>query len=197
MAGAACCGGGTCAGAQPAHSYWVARSLLLLWSLTRYVPSKPVALLLLGLTPFIVRLAPQNFQPNPENLKQGAVYGTACMMLILLTGVSGPLVDSFFLGGKLDRREIVATKAVCQIFGHAAKLVYFGTIIDQAASLDPVVAVLAVFFSMVGTTLATKVLEAMNDQQFRSWANPIITCIAAYFVAHGIFLVIYDQAYAR
>jgi uncharacterized membrane protein YfcA len=170
---------------------------LLLWSLTRYVPSKPVALLLLGLTPFMVRLAPQNYQPNPESLKQGALYGTACMMLILLTGVAGPLVDSFFLGGKLDRREIVATKAVCQIFGHAAKLVYFGTIIDQAASLDPVVAVLAVFFSMVGTTLASKVLEAMNDQQFRSWANRIITCIAAYFVAHGIFLVIYGQAYAR
>jgi hypothetical protein len=37
----------------------------------------------------------------------------------------------------------------------------------------------------------------MNDQQFRSWANRIITCIAAYFVAHGIFLVIYGQAYAR
>jgi uncharacterized membrane protein YfcA len=170
---------------------------LLLWSLTRYVPSKPIALLLLGLTPFLVRLAPQNYRPNPESLRQGAVYGTACMMLILLTGVSGPLVDTFFLGGKLDRREIVATKAVCQIFGHAAKLVYFGTIIDQAASLDPIVAVLAVFFSMVGTTLASKALEAMSDQQFRSWANRIITCIAAYFVAHGIFLVVYDHAYAR
>lgn len=163
---------------------------LSLWSLTRYVPSKPVALLLLGLTPFIVRLAPRGYRPNPESLKQGALYGTACMMLILLTGVAGPLVDTFFLGGKLDRREIVATKAVCQIFGHAAKLLYFGTIIDQAAALDPVVAALAVFFSMVGTTLATKVLEAMSDQQFRSWANRIITCIAAYFVAHGGLLTI-------
>ena len=170
---------------------------LFLWSLTRYVPSKPMAFLLLGLTPFMVRLVPQGYRPNPENLKQGALYGTACMMLILLTGVAGPLVDTFFLGGKLDRREIVATKAVCQIFGHVAKLIYFGTIIDQGASLDPTVALLAVFVSMLGTTLATKVLEAMNDQQFRSWANRIITCIAAYFVTHGIFLVVYDQAYAR
>ena len=55
------------------------------------------------------------------------------MTLILLTGVAGPLIDQFFLGGKLDRREIVATKAICQIFGHAAKLVYFGALIDQAA----------------------------------------------------------------
>jgi uncharacterized membrane protein YfcA len=170
---------------------------LLLWSFTRYVPSKQIALLLLGLTPFMVRLAPENYRPNPESFGQGTLYGAACMMLILLTGVAGPLVDTFFLGGKLDRREIVATKAVCQIFGHAAKLIYFGTVIDQAATLDPVVAALAIFFSMVGTTLATKVLEAMSDHQFRSWANRIITCIAAYFVAHGVYLFVYDQAYAR
>src|SRR6186997_103233 len=40
---------------------------LIAWSFTRYVPSVPVALLLLGLTPFAVRLLPKNFQPNPES----------------------------------------------------------------------------------------------------------------------------------
>jgi uncharacterized membrane protein YfcA len=39
---------------------------LLLWSLTRYVPSTPVALLLLGCTPFLIRLAPKNLRPNPR-----------------------------------------------------------------------------------------------------------------------------------
>jgi uncharacterized protein len=116
---------------------------LLLWSLTRYVPDKPVALLMLGLTPFMARLAPESYRPNPESARQGAIYGVACMTLILLTGVSGPLIDTFFLGGKLGRREIVATKAVCQIFGHAAKLLYFGVLIDQTASVEPVVAILA------------------------------------------------------
>ena len=168
---------------------------LLLWSFTRYVPSKPVALLLLGLTPFLIRLVPKDLRPNPESLVQGTLYGTACMTLILLAGVAGPLVDQFFLGGKLDRREIVASKAMCQIFAHAAKLIYFGALIDQTASVDPVVATLAVISSMIGTTLATKVLEAMTDQQFRSWANRIITCIAGYYVAHGVFLVIYAQAF--
>jgi uncharacterized membrane protein YfcA len=170
---------------------------MLLWAFTRYVPSRPIALLMLGLTPFMVRLAPKDYRPNPESLVQGPLYGIACMTLILLTGVAGPLIDQFFLGGKLDRREIVATKAVCQIFGHAAKLLYFGVMIDQAASLDPVVAVLAVFFSMVGTTLATKVLAAMTDQQFRTWANAIITCIACYYVVHGTILVVLTQAAAR
>jgi uncharacterized membrane protein YfcA len=170
---------------------------LLIWSFTRYVPSTPVALLLLGLTPFAVRLVPQNYRPNPERWHQGIFYGLTCMTLILLCGVAGPLIDQFFLGGKLDRREIVATKAVCQVFAHAAKLVYFGTLVSQTGSLDPVVAVLAIVSSMIGTTLAKRVLEAMNDQQYRRWANAIITVIAGYYVAHGTVLMILAQASAR
>jgi uncharacterized membrane protein YfcA len=170
---------------------------LVAWSFTRYVPSLPVALLLLGVTPFVVRLLPKSYSPDPSNLKQGTLYGTICMTLILLTGVSGPLVDSFFLGGKLDRREIVATKAICQIFGHAAKLVYFGALIDQTASVDPVVAVLAIVSSMVGTTLAKRVLEAMSDQQYRRWANAIIVTIAGYYVLHGSYLLVIAPALAR
>jgi uncharacterized protein len=170
---------------------------LLLWSLTRYVPSKPIALLLLGLTPFMVRLAPQSCRPNPESVRQGMVYGAACMTLILLTGVAGPLVDTFFLGGRLDRREIVATKAICQIFGHAAKLLYFGALIDQAASINSVAVALAVVCSMTGTTLAAKVLLAMTDQQYRSWTNRIITGIAGYYVAHGTILTVLTKVSAQ
>ena len=170
---------------------------LALWSFTRFVPDKPTALLLLGLTPFAARLAPADLRPNPESRAQGALYGLICMSLLLLTGVAGPLIDSFFLGGKLDRREIVASKAVCQIFGHGMKLVYFGGIIDQAASLDPVMAGLAVVASMTGTSLAARVLEALSDQQFRVWANRIITAICGYYVIYGTFLLALSWASAN
>lgn len=163
---------------------------LLVWSLWRYVPSKAVALLLLGGAPFLVRLVPARFKPNPESIVQGSLYGVICMTLLLLTGVAGPLLDSFFLGGKLDRREVIATKAVCQIFGHAAKLLYFGAVIEQAASVDPIVAGLAILASMIGTSLAAKVLLAMTDRQYRSWANRIITAIAGYYVAHAAVLIV-------
>ena len=196
-AGAGCCGGGTCAGPRSAPTCSAASSRCWLWSFTRYVPSTPVALLLLGLTPFLVRLAPKDYRPNPESLLQGSLYGIACMTLILLTGVAGPLIDQFFLGGKFDRREIIATKAMCQIFGHGAKLIYFGSLIDQAASVDPIVAVLAIVSSMIGTTLAKRVLEAMSDQQYRRWANGIITAIAGYYVVHGTILIVLAHAYAR
>ena len=160
------------------------------WSFFRYVPSTSLALILLGVTPFLIRAIPAQFRPTPESSAQTAGCGVICMSLILLTGVSGPLVDTFFLGGKMDRREIVATKAICQMFGHLAKLFYFGAIIDQAASLDPIVAALAIAASMVGTTLATRVLHAMTDKQFRAWANGIITVIAGYYIVHGAYLLV-------
>jgi len=166
---------------------------LAAWSFWRYVPPTPVALLLLGITPFMVRLVPAGLRPNPESAVQGTLYGSICMSLILLTGVAGPLIDSYFLGGKLDRREIVATKSMCQVFGHAAKLVYFGGIVDQAASLDPLLAVAAIVCSMIGTTLATRVLAAMSDAQFRVWVTRIITAIAGYYVAHGTVLLIWAR----
>jgi uncharacterized membrane protein YfcA len=165
--------------------------VLTLWSFWQYVPAKPLALLLLGVTPFLARMTPKNFQPDPQNPLQCAAYGVICMTLLLATGVAGPLLDTFFLGGgKMERREIVATKAACQVFGHAAKLLYFGGIVEQAAQLDPVVAALAVLASAVGTTLSTRVLHAMSDGQYRLWANRIITTIALYYIGHGSWLLL-------
>ena len=162
---------------------------VLLWTLWRYVPAKPLALLALGATPFLARLLPEAWRPNPDSLPHGILNGIACMTLLLLTGVAGPLLDQFFLGGKLDRREIVATKGACQIFGHGAKLAYFGGLVDQAASLDPMLAGLAVLFSMLGMFLSKRILEAMSDTQYRTWAGRLITLIGGYYLVHGTALL--------
>jgi uncharacterized membrane protein YfcA len=167
------------------------------WSLFRYVPSTPVALIFLGVTPFLVKLFPSGWQPNPESHAQGIVYGVVCMTLMLLTGVAGPLIDSFFLGGKLDRREIVATKAMCQIISHALKLAYFGGIIEQAGTLDPVLTALAIVASMIGTTAAKRFLEMMSDHQYRLWANRIIATICGYYILHGTTMLIISETAAR
>src|SRR6202166_3141157 len=45
------------------------------WSIPRYVPDKPIALLLLGVTPFMARLTPAGLKPNPESVGQGSFYG--------------------------------------------------------------------------------------------------------------------------
>jgi uncharacterized protein len=162
---------------------------LLVWAYWQYVPSKPIALLMLGLTPFIARLVPKDFRPDPESAIVSAGYGVVCTTLMLLTGATGPLLDQYFLGGKMERREIIATKATCQVFGHGSKLAYFGAIIADGGTVDPTLAVLAVFASMFGTTLSKRVLEAMSDVQFRTWAQRIITTVSGYYVLYGCYLL--------
>jgi len=176
---------------RPVAIYLIGCAIALgAWTLTRYVPDKPLALLLLGVTPFMARLMPAGLRPNPDSIWQGTSYGFMCMGLMLMTGVSGPLMDTFFLGGKFDRRGIVATKAACQVASHFVKLIYFGGIIDQAAALDPVLAGVAVAASMIGTTLARRFLEAMTDLQFRTWAGRLITTVASYYILYGGWLLL-------
>jgi uncharacterized protein len=119
------------------------------------------------------------------------------MALVLLTGASGPLIDTYFLGGKLDRREIVATKSFCQVLSHFMKLIYFGSIIDNAASVDLTMMAIAITASVVGTTAARRIREAMNDKQFRVWAARIINSVSGYYVVYGSYLLLAPLIWRR
>ena len=160
------------------------------WSVWQFVPSKPVAFIALGLAPFIVYFIPERLKPNPERLTDGVCYGALSMTLMLLAGVSGPLIDTFFLGGKLDRREIVATKAVCQVFCHGAKFAYFGSMIGSSVVLDPMMIALAVLATIAGTSLARPILDGLSDATFRSWAGRIIMVIASVYLARGSYMLL-------
>ena len=47
---------------RPVCVYLIGCALALgLWTLTKYVPAKPIALLLFGVTPFLARLLPKDF----------------------------------------------------------------------------------------------------------------------------------------
>lgn len=161
-----------------------------IWSYLRYVPSKPVALLALGVTPFLVRFLPKDLKPDPQSFLHGGIFGTICMTLMLLTGVTGPILDTYFLGGGLERRQIVATKGICQLFGHFAKLVYFGGLVTAGAGVDPMMAAVAVAASIVGTTAARPVLERLTDTQYRTWTWYIITAVALFYICQGTYLLL-------
>jgi uncharacterized protein len=160
-----------------------------LWSIWLYVPDKAVALLLLGASPFIVRAIPAGVMPRTLGPGQMLVGSMVCMMLMLVSGVTGPLLDTLFLRSPLERRQIVATKAACQVFSHGLKLVYFGVLIEQAGSVAPWFLLIAVAASMIGTSLGKLLLERLTDTQFRAWSNRIITVIAAYYIGYGAVLM--------
>ncbi len=160
-----------------------------LWSITLYVPDKAMALLLLGLSPFVIRAIPEKILPRTFGPAQVAATGVISMMLMLLTGVTGPLLDTMFLRSPLERRQIIATKAACQVFGHGFKLIYFGALIEQVGQVEPWFLAIAVTSSIVGTSLGKLLLEKLSDAQFRLWSNRLITALASYYVAYGLVLL--------
>ena len=89
----------------------------------------------------------------------------------------------------VSRNQIRLLAVACQVASHLTKLIYFGGIVDQAATLDPVLAAVAIAASMLGTTLARRILEAMSDAQFRTWANRLITTVAGYYILYGGWLL--------
>jgi len=147
-------------------------------------------LLLLGLSPFIVRAIPEKVMPRTFGPAQVAATGFVSMMLMLTTGVTGPLLDTMFLRSTLERRQIIATKAACQLFSHGFKLVYFGVLIDQAGTVEPWFLAIAVASSMIGTSLGKLLLERLSEAQFRAWSNRLITALASYYVGYGVVLLV-------
>jgi uncharacterized protein len=93
------------------------------------VPSKPTALILLGLISIGGLLVPNRFAPDVQRRGHGFGCGALCTLLQLVAGVSGPILDVFFVRSNLGRKDMVATKAAIQVLGHALKVAYFGQLL--------------------------------------------------------------------
>ena len=161
-----------------------------LWSIWLYVPDKAMALLMLGLSPFVVRAIPDRLMPRTFGPAQVAGTGFVAMMMMLMTGVTGPLLDTMFLRSPFERKQIIATKAACQVFSHGFKLIYFGALIAQAGQVEPWFLLVAIAASIVGTSLGKFLLERLSDRQFRVWSNRLITMLASYYVGYGLVLMV-------
>ena len=161
---------------------------LVAWGFTRFVPDKALSFLLLGVTPFLTMVMPKDMRPDAESRPQAIGYGIGCTALILLTGVAGPMLDTFFLGGKLERRQIMATKSVCQVLGHTVKLIYFAGIVVDPGTIDYLTAGLAIAMAAIGTAAAKPVVEMLSDKTYRLWANRIVVTVSAYYTCYGVWL---------
>jgi len=86
--------------------------------------------------------------------------------LTMTVGAAGPYLAAFFLRDDLDRREVVATKAAIQTFGHLLKIPAFLSIrYDYGSRLGVILPLLAAV--VAGTFAGTYLLHRLPERVFR------------------------------
>jgi len=165
---------------------------LIVFSFFAFVPDKAVVLLAVGLTPFVALAVPQRIAPDVERGGQAFLAGAIGGAMNLVAGVTGPLLDIFYVRTGMTRQVNIATKAAAQVLGHLTKVVYFGALVSGPAGRDLeqwLVMAFAACCAVLGTTLSRSVLDRLSDRQFYYWTRRVILAIGVVYVAQGVWLM--------
>lgn len=170
---------------------WGSLAALAAFAALALVVSKPVALLVLGITPFVGLALPEKLVLDVQKRGHSFACGLVCTALQLVAGVSGPILDVFFVRSNMDRRAVVATKASVQSLGHIVKIAYFGGLVAaaQRGTVDPWLGAMMVALAIAGTTLSRRVLERLTDASFRRWTRWAVMTMGAIYLATGAVLL--------
>jgi uncharacterized protein len=171
-----------------------------LLALVQFSPPKDWVYLCLGIMPFAGRALPRTHAPEIRRPGAPFLVGAMVMVLNVLAGVTGPMLDMFFLAKDLDRRLVVATKAMTQSIGHAIKFAYFTFIVVAPAPVEtnlptaadsgpgvPVwIFVMCAALAICGTTLAKPVLHRFSNDAFQIWSRRLVLAVGVVYLAQGV-----------
>ena len=163
--------------------------MFVLFRFIAFLPDKMTIYLGMGLMPFLVELLPQRLQPHIERRGAPLFCGALVMACQLLAGAAGNILDLFFNKSDLDRKAIVATKAATQTLAHILRVLYFGSLSMEAlAELPWWVHLGCILLAFTGTSIATRVLNAMSDTNFKTWSRLIILAVSGLYILRGVML---------
>ena len=165
-------------------------TVFLLMRSVAILPSKATLYFTLGLLPFVADLVPKRV--SLDITRPGVPYFAGCLIIVLqlLAGAAGHILDVFFQKSHLDRKTIVATKAVTQVMGHVYRIIYFGSFSVGFDDRIPWWAYLiAIGLTISGTSLAAVVLTRMTDIGFRIWSRRVTIGVSLTYLARGLWLV--------
>jgi uncharacterized membrane protein YfcA len=148
--------------------------------------------LLLGGIPLAASLVPARLAPRFDRPGQAVLCGAATTVGQLSAGATGATLDVFFTRAGLGRHAVVATKALVQTLGHAAKLLHFGLLAAATptpTSVTPAALVALAAAALAGTLVGRRFLEGVGEGSFRVWTRRLVLALSAGFLAQGLRMV--------
>jgi uncharacterized membrane protein YfcA len=160
------------------------------WLLLRGVawsPDAATVLIGVGAIPFLTLALPKVAALDFAHRRGATLAGALVAGTQLAFGVAGPLLDVFFVGGALDRKQVVASKAATQVFSHALKVVFFLPLVDPGKIVAP--ALTSALAAVVGTWMGGALLERMGEDTFRRWTRRLVLAVGAVYLVRGLCLL--------
>ena len=155
------------------------------------LPSKATLYFTLGLLPFAAELVHRRISLDITRPGMPYFCGGLIIVLQLMAGAAGHILDVFFQKSGLDRKTIVATKAVTQVMGHVYRILYFGSFTMAFETNVPWWLYAAgIVLTVTGTSLAALVLTRMTDDGFRMWSRRVTLSVAVTYLARGLWLTV-------
>jgi len=149
------------------------------------------------LVPFAASAIPNDWRLKISTPSHAGLAGIVVGGVNVVAGVAGPLLDVFFQQAELNRKQVVATKAVLQSLGHVAKVGYFlwlagFVVVAEVPTMGLLVA--GMVASVFGTTVGKQVLDRLTDDFFFRWTQRILWGIGAFLLARGLMTLIGPSA---
>lgn len=156
------------------------------FTMIAFVPDKGLIFVLIGVFPFIALSLPKSIQLDVEKKPVAFLCGVAVSTAQMLAGASGPVLDIFYVNSKLNRHQVLATKAVTQTLSHVFKLVYYAFFVSMTVDVPLVVYPVVIVAAIAGNWLGKLIVDRMHDDHFRRIGRYVIMVIGVVYVSKGI-----------
>lgn len=168
---------------QRAHALWPLVARFTLGSLVgvalgaAFVVAVPERVLLGLLGLFILAMAWIPKPRIPGLASSGLLIGGGLSTFItMFVGATGPFVQALLLPLKLEKRQLIATHAVCTTIQHVLKVFAFGLLGFSFADWLPLVAAM-ILSGFAGTLAGTRLLERMPERWFLLTIKAVLTLV--------------------
>ena len=104
----------------------------------------------------------------------------------MIVGVVGPFLAAFFLQKGLEKENLIATKATCQLSVQIVKTIFFATLlnVNYGEHLQFLTVVSLSF--IVATFVSKKILKVIPLKVFRALVKILLICLTGKLLYSGV-----------